>query len=469
MRGRRTMRGRRGLRRIARLVAVGGLLCAWPTATGATASAPANLPGADAVDVPGSAPVVATANVRANSSSAPVAGGGGGAPASDLGARLVSQLGPSRTAGSWIGSDGRTVAAVTDEGAAAEAERAGARAQVVRHSLRRLRSATEALGGTPRVPGTAWAVDYASNRVVVRADSTVSAADWSRLSGLAEETGSFVHMRRTSGSLSTRLSGADPIFGRAGRCSAGFNVTDGRQDFVLTAGHCGPPGTTWFGDATGTRPVGTTTAGSFPGDDFSLVAYGSGDSSGARGVVGIGGGREVRIGAAADPVVGLQVFRSGSTTGTRTGRVTALNATVNYPEGTVTGLIETTVCAEPGDSGGPLFVQGLALGVTSGGNGDCTVGGTTYFQPVTTAMAALGVRLTTTVAVAGGDLGTVPQPSAAGVVAPGTPGPPAASGGVLGLRPLAPGPLVLAASLLVPVAAGAIRSARRRRYRRRYT
>jgi hypothetical protein len=71
-----------------------------------------------------------------------------------------------------------------------------------------------------------------------------------------------------------------------------------------------------------------------------------------------------------------------------------VNATVNYPEGTVTGLIETTVCAEPGDSGGPLFSEGLALGVTSGGDGDCTTGGTTYFQPVTTAMEKLGVDLT---------------------------------------------------------------------------
>lgn len=89
----------------------------------------------------------------------------------------------------------------------------------------------------------------------------------------------------------------------------------------------------------------------------------------------------MRITAVADPVVGQRAFRSGSTTGVRSGRVTALNATVNYPEGTVTGLIETTLCAEPGDSGGPLFADGLALGLTSGGNGDCTIGGTTYFQP----------------------------------------------------------------------------------------
>ncbi|WP_371611993.1 S1 family peptidase [Streptomyces clavifer] len=438
---------RRGLQRVARLATVGALLCGGlMTASGA-------------------------AGATTGGTSAPTEDGGGTtAPPPGLGERLLAQLGPSRTAGSWLGSDGRPVVAATDEAAAAEAERAGARAQVVRHSMRRLRSATQDLGRAPRVPGTAWAVDYASNRVLVRADSTVSAADWSRLSGLAEETGSFVHMQRTRGALSTRLSGAAPLFARNGRCSAGFNVTDGRRDFVLTAGHCGPPGTAWFGDARGTRPVGTTTAGRFPGGDFSLVAYGSGDPSGARSVVGIGGGREVRIDAAADPAVGLQVVRSGSTTGTRTGRVTALNATVNYPEGTVTGLIETTVCAEPGDSGGPLFAQGLALGVTSGGNGDCTTGGTTYFQPVTSALSALGVRLTAPAASPEDARGEASPPAAAGAAAPGGPGLPTASGGVLGIRPLAPGLLVLAASLLVPVAAGVIRSAlRRRAYRRWYS
>lgn len=430
---------RRSLQRIARLAAVGGLLCGGLMVTSAVAS----------------------------ESSAPADGGSGTAPPPGLGADLVSQLGTSRTAGSWVGSDGRPVVAVTDEEAAAEVRRAGARAEFVRHSMARLRSAADALSGAPRVPGTAWAVDYSSNRIVVHADSTVSATDWSRMSGLAEEIGSFVHMRRTGGTFSTRLNGADPIFARNGRCSAGFNVTDGRQDFVLTAGHCGPRGTTWFQDATGTRQLGTTTAGSFPGGDFSLVEYGNAEASGARSVVGVGGDRAVRITAVADPVVGQRAFRSGSTTGVRSGRVTALNATVNYPEGTVTGLIETTLCAEPGDSGGPLFADGLALGLTSGGNGDCTIGGTTYFQPATTAMAALGVRLTAD----GSGTGPVPPPAAAGVVAPG----PSEFefpmfGGFISLRALTPGLLVIAVSLLGLAATGLIRSAQRRNsYRRRYS
>jgi streptogrisin B len=90
------------------------------------------------------------------------------------------------------------------------------------------------------------------------------------------------------------------------------------------------------------------------------------------------------------------VKRTGSTTGTHSGTVTALNVSVRYvghPGGTVSGLIQTTVCAEPGDSGGPLYDGTKALGLTSGGSGDCTSGGTTFFQPVREAANAYGVTV----------------------------------------------------------------------------
>lgn len=436
---------RRSLQRIARLAAVGGLLCGGLMMT----TAMANEPSAGQGD-------------------------GGTAARADLGTTLVARLGTSRTAGTWMGSDGRPVVAVTDADAAAEVGRAGARAEVVRHSMSRLRSATDALRAAPRVPGTAWAVDYASNKVVVQADSTVSAADWSRMSGLAEEIGGFVDMQRTRGSFTTRVNGADPIFGGNERCSAGFNVTDGRNNFILTAGHCGPTGTRWFRDSAGGKQVGTTTAGTFPGSDFALVRYEDGGASGASGVVGIGGGQAVGITGAADPFVGQEVFRSGSTTGMRSGRVTGLNATVNYPEGTVTGLIETTVCAEPGDSGGPLFAQGLALGVTSGGNGDCASGGTTYFQPVTTALAALGVSVIGGSTASGGSVGTDPAagapPGDGGAVAPGTADVPTTLAEIANLRTVTPGLTVIVVSLLGLVATRWIRSAQdRRSFRRHYS
>jgi hypothetical protein len=188
-------------------------------------------------------------------------------------AGLVSRLGTSRTAGSWVGADGATVVAVTDEAAAAEVRRAGAEPRRVRHSMDDLKSATRTLRSAPRVTGTAWALDYRGNEVVVRGDSTVSARDWSELTEVAHGIGTFVRMERTGGTFTTRINGARTILSAAGRCSAGFNVTDGRRDFVLTAGHCGPEGSVWFADAAARQEVGTTVRGSFPGDDYSLIAY----------------------------------------------------------------------------------------------------------------------------------------------------------------------------------------------------
>ncbi|MGW5037545.1 S1 family peptidase [Streptomyces parvulus] len=436
---------RRIVRRVARLAAVGGLLVGGTMVTRAVASEP-----------PGASPAPHTLSRTAS------------------GAGLVAELGDERTAGHWVGTDGRPVVAVTDERTAGTVRRSGVAAKVVRHSMSELRSAASTLRAAPRVPGTAWALDYRSNEVVVRGDRTVSPADWSRLTGVAEGIGGFVRMERTEGTFTTRLNGAEPILSTAGRCSAGFNVTDGRTDFILTAGHCGPTGSVWFGDGGGGRQVGRTVAGSFPGDDFSLVEYANGKAGDGAGVVAVGDGKGVRITGTGEPAVGQRVFRSGSTSGLRDGRVTALDATVNYPEGTVSGLIETDVCAEPGDSGGPMFSEGVALGLTSGGNGDCAKGGTTYFQPLPEAMESLGVRLIVD-GQQGGGPGAAPSSPAAGAAAPGATAPVTGVEGSTLLarltdrRNVGPGLLVVAGSLMALVATRWIRAeADRKAYRRHY-
>ncbi|MFD7689485.1 S1 family peptidase [Streptomyces sp. NPDC059781] len=449
---------RRVVRRVTRLAAVGGLLLGATMVTHAVASEPR---APDAVPF-------ATAEETA-------AGPGAG---------LVSKLGTSRTAGSWIAADGRTVVAVTDEEAAAEVREAGAEPRMVRHSMDDFRSATGTLRSAPRVPGTAWAMDYRTNEVVVRGDSTVSAEDWSELTEVAEGIGGFVRMERSEGTFTTRLNGALPILSTAGRCSAGFNVTDGERDFILTAGHCGPDGSVWFADNQGRQEVGTTVGNSFPGDDYSLIEYAGGRAGEGAGVVAVGDGKGVRITGVADPTVGQRVFRSGSTSGLRDGEVTALNATVNYPEGTVSGLIESDVCAEPGDSGGPMFSEGVALGVTSGGSGDCRTGGTTYFQPVTKALARLGVRLIVAPGADGGAATPSPAPSdARGAAAPDAASP-GSSTPVRGILPdpstllsrladprnVGPGLLVIAGSLVALVASRWIRAEQdRKEYRRHYS
>lgn len=447
---------RRVVRRGTQLAAVGGLLLGGAMVTTAMAS-----------ETPG------TSAVPFSSGSATEAG--------NTGAALVAKLGTARTAGSWIGADGRPVVAVTDAEAAAAVKQAGAEPKMVSHSMNELKAATATLKAAPRVAGTAWAVDYKTNRVMVEADSTVSASDWSDLSRVATGIGSFVQMQRSEGRFTTRLNGAQPILSTGGRCSAGFNVTNGTTDFILTAGHCGPANTIWFDEGQGNnQQVGTTIDTQFPGNDFSLIQYANGKAGDNADVVAIGNGQGVRITGAADPTVGEKVFRSGSTSGLHDGTVTALNATVNYPEGTVTGLIQTNVCAEPGDSGGPLFSNGIALGMTSGGSGDCTTGGVTFFQPVTRAMAALNVQLIVTKQAAGGQAAT-PAPSASAnhsAIAPSAASP-GSSAPVTGddtsliarltdTRNVGPGLLVIGGSLIALVGARYIRAEQDRKAYQRY-
>jgi hypothetical protein len=51
--------------------------------------------------------------------------------------------------------------------------------------------------------------------------------------------------------------------------------------------------------------------------------------------------------------------------------------------------------SEPGDSGGSFISGDQAQGVTSGGSGDCSSGGTTFFQPVNEILSTFGLTLVT--------------------------------------------------------------------------
>jgi streptogrisin B len=234
------------------------------------------------------------------------------------------------------------------------------------------------------VEGIAWYVDAASGRVVVTADSSVDATELATLKQAAGANAGALRIKRTSGVFSPRLSAGDAIYGGNYRCSLGFNVVKGSTYYFLTAGHCGSLASTWYTNSSHTTLIGPTIGYSFPGDDYALVRYDNTSLTHPGGFT------------LADAYVGETVTRDGSTTGVHSGKVTALNVTVRYvghPGGKVSGLIETTVCAEGGDSGGPLYDGTKALGLTSGGSGDCTSGGTTYFQPVREAVNVYGVTI----------------------------------------------------------------------------
>ncbi|MFI6696020.1 S1 family peptidase [Streptomyces sp. NPDC050433] len=370
------------------------------------------LAGAGAVGVAAAAVLLPNANASQSGADDRAGGGAGQNPrtvsaasAPELVSRLSAQLGEDYAGAYYDAQKKQVVVNVADgggsgsgSGESAEQVRAsGAVARSVRNSMGELTSATGTLSRNATIPGTAWALDPRTNQVLVTADSTVTGERWNTLESAVRSLGDGVaRIQKSAGEFKPFLEGGDAIFGGGARCSLGFNVTtqDGTPGF-LTAGHCGVAAEQWS-EAQNGAPVGTVQAATFPGDgDFALVTYDD-PATEAPSEVDVGDGQTVPIGQAGEAAVGLEVIRMGSTTGLADGSVTGLGATVNYAEGSVSGLIQTNVCAEPGDSGGPLFTaDGTAIGLTSGGSGDCTSGGETFFQPVTTTLAAVGAEIGT--------------------------------------------------------------------------
>ncbi|QKV98789.1 S1 family peptidase [Streptomyces sp. NA02536] len=319
------------------------------------------------------------------------------ADASDLASRLAGLLGDAFAGSYYDGENKQLVVNVVpgdDNNVIVQAEKAGAAVREVDNSLTELAAGARTLKSEATIPGTSWAVDPRTNRILVTADSTVTGDRWNRLESTVRSLGpGMATVKKSAGAFRTFASGGDAIFSGGARCSLGFNVTagDGSPAF-LTAGHCGVAADQWS-DAQGGQPIATVDQAVFPGaGDFALVTYDD-PATQAPSEVNLGD-QTLPISGAAEATVGQEVFRMGSTTGLADGQVLGLDATVNYPEGTVTGLIQTNVCAEPGDSGGSMFTRdGLAIGLTSGGSGDCTSGGETFFQPVTTALEAVGATL----------------------------------------------------------------------------
>lgn len=235
----------------------------------------------------------------------------------------------------------------------------------------------------PGVAGTAWSVDPVSNQIIVEVDASVTGAAFGKVQAAVAKADGRARIERVDGLITPLISAGAAIYGGGYRCSLGFNVRQGTTYSFLTAGHCGNVANAWFADANQNTKLGDTAGSSFPNNDYAIVRY-------TNTSINIGGG----FSSAANAYIGEAVKRTGSTTGTKSGTVTGLNATVHYSGGgTVKGMIKTNVCAEPGDSGGPLYDGSIALGLTSGGSGNCRTGGTTYYQPVLEALGKYNVSV----------------------------------------------------------------------------
>lgn len=302
--------------------------------------------------------------------------------------RLSTALGSSY-GGAWLNEDAsKLMVATTDAAATPGIEAQGASPVVVSRSLDQLnaiKGQVDRVAERAKTGATLWYVDVASNSVVINAptqeagDALAAAAgvdrDLVRVQVSAEKPEPFIN-----------IIGGSAYYIGSSRCSVGFSVTRGSTPGFVTAGHCGRAGSRT------TNPTGTFQGSSFPGNDYAWVAApGNTPTPYVRG----SGGALVTVRGSQQASVGASICRSGSTTGWRCGLIQQHNATVTYPQGSVYGLTRTSACAQPGDSGGSFISGSQAQGVTSGGSGNCSIGGTTYHQPVNEILGVYGLTLTT--------------------------------------------------------------------------
>lgn len=295
--------------------------------------------------------------------------------------------------GSWFDvKTARLTVALTDAGKADAVRATGAGVTLVPHSARHLDSVKREIDGLKAPAGvSSWHVDPKASRVVVnvvaseRRDNDVQEfLDRARAAGpIAVEETTGAPAPFAAGTV-----GGDPYYTGNVRCSIGFSVHGG----FVTAGHCGGTGAAvrgWDGSH-----IGTFQGSSFPGNDYAWVSVGSGWWT-VPVVLGWGTVPDQLVRGSAEAPIGASICRSGSTTHWHCGNVLAKNETVNYSQGAVHQMTKTSVCAEPGDSGGSFISGDQAQGVTSGGWGNCSGGGQTWHQPVNEILGRYGLRLHT--------------------------------------------------------------------------
>ncbi|MER5790231.1 S1 family peptidase [Streptomyces sp. NPDC001980] len=318
---------------------------------------------------------------------------------------VARQLGDKRTAGVYY-RDGRLVVAVTDQAAAETVRSAGAVAEVVPYSTAILDSAKTKLDKLAGIPNTAWSIDRSGNRVDVEIYDGVSAANRSRIKDAVSGYGDAVDITEHPGKIEST---ANAMRGGVGitapyvdsgttwirTCTAGFNVQDDTgKKFMLTAGHCMDDGAVaWsrrYGDVSLGPAIDWYNGNNTDRSDYGVVEYTNSDVT-PYGTVLYWDGSEQQITTSASAFEDELVKRVGTFSQDLVGKVLATDVTVTYSSGiTLNHMIEASNCTVHGDSGGPLFSSGTALGITSGGNyadqpcgdSDAQSDRVSYYEPV---------------------------------------------------------------------------------------
>jgi streptogrisin C len=292
-------------------------------------------------------------------------------------------------AGAWMSDDGtRLIVGITDPALAEQVRDADAEPVVVGHSLAELDAVTASLDrGAPDASIHSWGVDPRRNRVVVVVDDPDSAAARAFVAGLDADLVEVVAATERPHPMYDVRGGDEYILNSNTLCSVGFADDGG----FVTAGHCGQAGSPTAGSNWVAQ--GTVRGSTFPNHDYAWIELNG--SWASLPYVGDHAGGQVAVSGSQVAAVNSSVCRSGRTTGWRCGRIEAQNVTINYAAGPVYGATQTSACAEGGDSGGSFISGNQAQGVTSGGTGNCTSGGTIFFQPINPILDVYGLRLKT--------------------------------------------------------------------------
>ncbi|MFI0412214.1 S1 family peptidase [Actinomadura sp. 3N508] len=297
--------------------------------------------------------------------------------------QLTGRLG-SQHAGFYVDDTGNLVVNVTSAAAAEQVRATGLQARIVKHGIKPLtaaKTALDRLAGSAGTTGLSWGVDIVKNAVVVSVPKNDDDAATQAFVKRARALGQTVQIRRVPAAPRLHLGPGDAITTGGSRCSvSAIGVVGGSTEYVMTAGHCTNIGATW---SAGGQTVGTREISRFPGDDYGTIR--------SAGQVQLDNAQLTEVGR---PATGTQIQKKGSTTGTTSGRLVGYDRTVNYQEGAVRQMIETTACSQPGDSGGSLQAGNIAVGITSGGTtGGCGANFQSFFQPLDEALQAQGATL----------------------------------------------------------------------------
>ncbi|GAA4485393.1 hypothetical protein GCM10023094_40150 [Rhodococcus olei] len=323
---------------------------------------------------------------------------------------------PHTFAGSWIGTDGHPMVAVTTTEAAEKVARDGYGTRIVAVSEQQLNgSLAEVNRWIASLPGelssqvNSTSIDVLNNQIVLDVVNSPIGRALNLPTLLA--TLKVVLSPDRGGPVDRRPQGGDSYVTSAkplepsttpeqiGVCSFGFNAVGGDgAAYNVSAGHCDPkqetPGVAEgspvylpdYADVTRSTRVGNFVHSEMgiesDGLDYSVIKLNQAgvDAGLNRPAVRGANGTTVTVSGTARPVVGAPICKSGQSSTFTCGIVLAdsVDAPLEMGDGSVRlvrGFAGST-CTLSGDSGGAILTGTRALGVTSGSNAsgapDCT-------------------------------------------------------------------------------------------------